>query len=274
MKLLAFLAASAFVFVASQATAQDLGQAPVKHAAAPALHDLAPAGPRSEPKPEPAAAPASEAKPAPKPRAVRRAPPQQQQQQPQGFWANFGRGNPAANQTYARPQQQPSQQSYSARPGGNRLFLGMFYSTIPRQTVAFSEKYAPGTIIVRQRERRLYYVLGNGQALQYAVAVGREGAAWAGTSVVSNKREWPTWTPTPEILRRQPNLPRFMEGGPQNPMGARALYLGDTLYRIHGTNEPWMIGEEASSGCIRMTNDDVIDLYNRTRMGATVIVQR
>jgi lipoprotein-anchoring transpeptidase ErfK/SrfK len=140
--------------------------------------------------------------------------------------------------------------------------------------VAFKENYAPGTIIVRQRERRLYYVLGNGQALQYAVAVGREGAAWSGVSTVSNKREWPSWTPTPEILRRQPNLPRFMEGGPQNPMGARALYLGDTLYRIHGTNEPWMIGEEASSGCIRMTNEDVIDLYNRTRMGATVIVQR
>ena len=177
---------------------------------------------------------------------------------------------------YARPQlQQPQPQtSYSVRPAGNRLFLGMFYSKIPRQTVAFKENYAPGTIIVRQRERRLYYVLGNGQALQYAVAVGREGAAWSGVSTVSNKREWPSWTPTPEILRRQPNLPRFMEGGPQNPMGARALYLGDTLYRIHGTNEPWMIGEEASSGCIRMTNEDVIDLYNRTRMGATVIVQR
>jgi lipoprotein-anchoring transpeptidase ErfK/SrfK len=288
MKLLAFLAASALALVTSQATAQDLGQdlsqAPVKHAAAPALHNPDTTAPRSEPKP--ADAPAPEAKPSadpaaagqpPKaaPRAVRRAPPQQQQQS-QGFWSNFGRGNSTAGQAdprYARPQQ-PSRQSYSARPAGNRLFLGMFYSTIPRQTVAFRENYAPGTIIVRQRERRLYYVLGNGQVLQYAVAVGREGAAWAGTSVVSNKREWPTWTPTPEILRRQPNLPRFMEGGPQNPMGARALYLGDTLYRIHGTNEPWMIGEEASSGCIRMTNDDVIDLYNRTRMGATVIVQR
>jgi lipoprotein-anchoring transpeptidase ErfK/SrfK len=215
---------------------------------------------------------------------VVRRPPQQQPEQ-RNYWSNFFRGynqQGAPDSRYARPQQQaarPQQQAapqsyYAARPAGNRLFLGMFYSRIPRETVAFNEKYAPGTIIVKQHERRLYYVLGNGQALRYAVAVGREGAAWSGTSVVSNKREWPTWTPTPEILRRQPNLPRFMEGGPQNPMGARALYLGDTLYRIHGTNEPWMIGEEVSSGCIRMTNEDVIDLYNRTRMGATVIVQR
>ena len=172
----------------------------------------------------------------------------------------------------ARPAQ-PRTPAYTARPN-NRLMFGMFYTKIPRRTVAFPGNYAPGTIIVRHREKRLYYVLGNGQAIQYGVAVGREGAAWSGTSVVSNKREWPSWTPTPGILARQPNLPRHMEGGPQNPMGARALYLGDTLYRIHGTNEPWMIGEEVSSGCIRMTNEDVIDLYNRTRMGATVIVQR
>jgi lipoprotein-anchoring transpeptidase ErfK/SrfK len=187
----------------------------------------------------------------------------------------WGVNNPPADpRQRARQQPQyPTAPAYSATPG-RRLFLGMFYSVVPRQTVAFRENYAPGTIIVKQRERRLYYVLGNGQALRYAVAVGREGAAWSGVSTVSNKREWPSWTPTPEILRRQPNLPRFMEGGPQNPMGARALYLGDTLYRIHGTNEPWMIGEEVSSGCIRMTNDDVIDLYNRTRLGATVIVLR
>lgn len=150
----------------------------------------------------------------------------------------------------------------------------MFYSIIPKETVAFHEDYKPGTIVVRHRERRLYYVLGNGQAIRYAIAVGREGEAWSGTSVVSNKREWPDWTPTPSILARQPNLPRHVEGGPNNPLGARALYLGQTLYRIHGTNEPWMIGEEASSGCIRMTNEDVIDLYNRTRMGATVVVQQ
>ncbi len=161
--------------------------------------------------------------------------------------------------------------SYST--SSNALGFGLYRIT-PRETVDFREKHAPGTIIVRQREKRLYYVLGDGKAIRYAIAVGREGAAWAGTSTVSDKREWPSWTPTPNILRSQPDLPRFVEGGPHNPMGARALYLGQTLYRIHGTNEPWRIGEEASSGCIRLSNDDVIDLYNRTRLGATVIVIR
>ncbi|MET0866902.1 MAG: L,D-transpeptidase [Pseudorhodoplanes sp.] len=296
MKLQVFFAASAFAFTLYQASAQEINPAPVKHAAAPAAanHDLAPAAPRAEPASAPASAPATQdAAPAAvqqaRPRIVRRPPPQQPEQR--GYWSGFIRGynQPGApdsryarpqlqtrpQQQAARPQQQAAPQSYyAARPAGNRLFLGMFYSQIPKETVAFNEKYPAGTIIVRQSERRLYYVLGNGQALRYAVAVGREGAAWAGVSTVSNKREWPTWTPTPEILRRQPNLPRFMEGGPQNPMGARALYLGDTLYRIHGTNEPWMIGEEVSSGCIRMTNEDVIDLYGRARVGATVIVQR
>jgi lipoprotein-anchoring transpeptidase ErfK/SrfK len=154
----------------------------------------------------------------------------------------------------------------------SKLFLGLYLIT-PRETVSFSEKHPAGTIIVKQSERRLYFVLGDGKALRYPIAVGREGAAWAGTSTISNKREWPDWTPTPAILARQPNLPRHMEGGPQNPLGARALYLGATLYRIHGTNEPWMIGEDASSGCIRLSNDDVIDLYDRARIGATVIVQ-
>ncbi len=188
---------------------------------------------------------------------------------------DVGHGQSAGRSEARTPRQPQYQQSpgYTARPN-NRLLFGRFYSKIPRQTVAFPGNYAPGTIIVRHREKRLYYVLGNGQAIQYGVAVGREGAGWSGTSTVSNKREWPSWTPTPAILARQPNLPRHMEGGPENPMGARALYLGDTLYRIHGTNEPWMIGAEVSSGCIRMTNEDVIDLYDRTRMGAKVIVIR
>jgi lipoprotein-anchoring transpeptidase ErfK/SrfK len=280
MKFKVFFAASVLAFGISQAAAQDSDAARTRHAAASPAHDTD-AAPAPAPDAKPAsdaatARPASDARPAP--RAARRPAARRPQEQPQGqgFWANFFRGNAMggpADPRAARPQA-PAGQSYAARPPSNRLFLGMFYTVVPRETVAFRENYAPGTIIVRQRERRLYYVLGNGQALRYAVAVGREGAAWAGVSTVSNKREWPSWTPTPEILRRQPNLPRFMEGGPQNPMGARALYLGDTLYRIHGTNEPWMIGEEASSGCIRMTNDDVIDLYNRTRLGATVIVQR
>lgn len=161
--------------------------------------------------------------------------------------------------------------SYST--SANAIGFGLYRIT-PRETVTFNERHAPGTIIVRQGEKRLYYVLGDGKAIRYAIAVGREGAAWAGTSSISDKREWPDWTPTPAILKRQPDLPRFVEGGPHNPLGARALYLGQTLYRIHGTNEPWRIGEEASSGCIRLSNDDIVDLYDRARLGATVIVQR
>lgn len=161
--------------------------------------------------------------------------------------------------------------SYST--SSNALGFGL-YRIVPKEIVAFKERHAPGTILVRQREKRLYYVNGDGTAIRYAIAVGREGAAWAGTSSVSDKREWPDWTPTANILAKQPDLPRHVDGGPANPLGARALYLGQTMYRIHGTNEPWRIGEEASSGCIRMTNDDIVDLYNRTRLGATVIVTR
>ena len=151
--------------------------------------------------------------------------------------------------------------------------LGVIYGRIPRVIVDEPGRHAAGTIIIKTRERRLYFVLGEGKAMRYGIGVGREGAAWSGVSTVSAKREWPDWTPTPEIIRRIPNVPRHMAGGPDNPLGARALYLGSTLYRIHGTNEPWRIGGAASAGCIRMTNDDVIDLYNRTRIGATVIVQ-
>ena len=161
--------------------------------------------------------------------------------------------------------------SYST--SSNALGFGLYRIT-PRETVQFRERHAPGTILVRQREKRLYYVNGDGTAIRYAIAVGREGAAWSGTSTVSDKREWPDWTPTASILAKQPDLPRHVDGGPANPMGARALYLGQTMYRIHGTNEPWRIGEEASSGCIRMSNDDIVDLYNRTRLGATVVVTR
>lgn len=178
----------------------------------------------------------------------------------------------AANSNKPRPYS-PAALAESYSTSSNRLFFGL-YKVTPRETVGFKESHSPGTIIVRQREKRLYYVLGGGQAIRYAIAVGREGAAWAGVSSVSDKREWPDWTPTPAILARQPDLPRHMEGGPQNPLGARALYLGATMYRIHGTNEPWRIGEEVSSGCIRLYNEDIIDLYNRAKLGATVIVQR
>jgi len=154
---------------------------------------------------------------------------------------------------------------------GTKLIIGTNY---PKEIVSFSEKHAPGTIIISTSQRRLYYVLGDGKAIRYAIAVGKEGYAWAGTNTVSSKREWPDWTPTAEMRKRDPKLPVHMAGGPNNPLGARALYLGNTLYRVHGTNEPWYMGTARSSGCIRMTNEDVIDLYNRTKIGATVIVRR
>ncbi len=145
-------------------------------------------------------------------------------------------------------------------------------TAVPRQVVSFSTRYAPGTVVVSTSERRLYYVLGNGQAIQYGIGVGRPGFEWSGTQTVTRKREWPDWRPPAEMLARRPDLPRYMPGGPDNPLGARAMYLGNTLYRIHGSNEPETIGQAVSSGCIRMTNDDVIDLYSRVKVGARVVV--
>jgi len=147
-------------------------------------------------------------------------------------------------------------------------------SPIPRETVSFSGPYEPGTIVVNTSERRLYFVLPGGQALKYGVGVGRPGFSWAGVTHIGNKREWPDWTPPAQMLLRRPDLPRHMEGGLDNPLGARAMYLSGTLYRIHGSNEADTIGQAVSSGCIRMTNDDVVDLYERARIGATVIVMR
>lgn len=152
--------------------------------------------------------------------------------------------------------------------------LGIVYGIIPHEEVDYPSARPAGTIIINTSQRRLYYLLGGGRAIRYGIAVGMEGYGWSGVSSVAAKREWPDWTPTPDILRRFPNLPRHMVGGRDNPLGARALYLGDTLYRIHGTNEPWKLGGNVSSGCIRLSNDDIIDLYNRTRIGATVIVQK
>jgi lipoprotein-anchoring transpeptidase ErfK/SrfK len=152
--------------------------------------------------------------------------------------------------------------------------FGIVYGVIPREVVDYPSVRTAGTIVVSTIQRRLYYVLGDGKAVRYGIAVGMEGYAWSGVSTVTAKREWPDWTPTPGELQRFPNLPRHMAGGPDNPLGARALYLGDTLYRIHGTNEPWKLGGGVSSGCIRMSNDDIIDLYNRAKIGAPVIVQR
>lgn len=144
---------------------------------------------------------------------------------------------------------------------------------IPRTVVSFESRYAPGTIVIDTRERRLYLVTANGQAIRYGIGVGRDGFRWGGVHRVTAKKEWPSWTPPAQMLRRRPDLPRFMEGGPENPLGARAMYLGSTLYRIHGSNEPETIGQAVSSGCFRMVNDDVIDLYNRVQVGATVVVK-
>jgi lipoprotein-anchoring transpeptidase ErfK/SrfK len=152
--------------------------------------------------------------------------------------------------------------------------LGMVYGVIGREVVDYPATRAAGTIIVSTSQRRLYYVLGGGKAIRYGIAVGSEGYSWSGTNTITAKREWPDWTPTPDELKRFPSLPRHMAGGATNPLGARALYLGDTLYRIHGTNEPWKLGGNVSSGCIRMSNDDIVDLYNRAKVGATVVVQR
>lgn len=143
-----------------------------------------------------------------------------------------------------------------------------------RETVSYSGPYAPGTVVVNTSQRRLYFVLPGGRAIRYAIGVGREGFQWAGTQRISNKQEWPDWRPPEEMLRRRPDLPRYMAGGPHNPLGARALYLGGTLYRIHGSNEPETIGQAVSSGCIRMLNADVVDLYDRVKVGTQVVVLR
>ena len=145
-------------------------------------------------------------------------------------------------------------------------------SPIPRETVAYDGPYAPGTIVINTSERRLYLVLPGHQALKYGVGVGRPGFTWEGVKTVSAKKEWPDWRPPPDMLQRRPDLPRYMAGGPENPLGARAMYLGSTLYRIHGSNEPWTIGQAVSSGCIRMRNDDVTDLFDRVKIGTKVVV--
>jgi lipoprotein-anchoring transpeptidase ErfK/SrfK len=156
--------------------------------------------------------------------------------------------------------------------GGPRAGSGV--SAIPRETVSYSGSYAPGTIVINTQERRLYLVQAGGTAIRYGVGVGRPGFTWGGAQTITRKSEWPDWRPPAQMLRRRPDLPRFMAGGPQNPLGARAMYLGSSLYRIHGSNEPHTIGTAVSSGCFRLTNDDVIDLYSRVRVGTRVIVQR
>lgn len=171
----------------------------------------------------------------------------------------------------------PGMQLTTARPnnalqlrthGGKVRLHPMFM----RQVVAYDTSEPAGTIVVNTGQKFLYLVLGNGKALRYGIGTARDGFEWSGTHRVTNKREWPGWTPPAEMRKRQPGLPAHMPGGINNPLGARALYIGSTLYRIHGTNEPWTIGTNVSSGCIRMVNDDVVDLYSRVKIGAKVIV--
>jgi lipoprotein-anchoring transpeptidase ErfK/SrfK len=143
---------------------------------------------------------------------------------------------------------------------------------LKRQVVNYATREAPGTIIIDTPNTYLYYVLGGGQAIRYGIGVGREGFTWSGVQTVTKKAEWPDWTPPAEMIARQPYLPRYMAGGPGNPLGARAMYLGGTIYRIHGTNAPHTIGTHVSSGCLRLTNEDVTDLYSRVNVGTKVIV--
>lgn len=152
---------------------------------------------------------------------------------------------------------------------GEEITTGPF----ARQMVLFRTTEKPGTIIIHTSERFLYLVQGNGRALRYGIGVGRDGFQWSGLVKIVRKAEWPDWRPPPEMLERQPYLPRFMAGGPGNPMGARGLYLGGTVYRIHGTNQPKTIGHAVSSGCFRLANGDVIDLYERVPVGTKVIVR-
>jgi lipoprotein-anchoring transpeptidase ErfK/SrfK len=141
-----------------------------------------------------------------------------------------------------------------------------------RQLVEYDGNERPGTVVIDTPNKFLFLVLGNGRALRYGIGVGRPGFTWSGVKTISAKKEWPEWTPPAQMLARRPDLPRHMEGGPENPLGARAMYLGSSLYRIHGSNEPWTIGTNVSSGCIRMRNEDVIDLYGRVNVGTRVIV--
>ena len=143
---------------------------------------------------------------------------------------------------------------------------------LQRQIVAYSSREAPGTVVIDTPHTQLFYVLGNGKAIRYGIGVGREGFTWSGVKSIVRKTEWPDLYPPSAMVARQPYLPRMIAGGPGNPLGARAMYIGGTEYRIHGTNDPSSIGKHLSSGCIRMTNNSVIDLYNRVSIGAKVIV--
>ena len=170
------------------------------------------------------------------------------------------------------PTQYEAPPQVQAAPSEDEGSVYEMPARLRRQVVNYATREAPGTVIIDTPNTYLYYVLGGGQAIRYGIGVGRDGFTWAGVQTVTKKSEWPDWTPPPEMIARQPYLPRYMAGGPGNPLGARAMYLGGTVYRIHGTNAPETIGTHVSSGCIRLTNDDVSDLYSRVNVGTRVIV--
>jgi lipoprotein-anchoring transpeptidase ErfK/SrfK len=170
------------------------------------------------------------------------------------------------------PQTQYAPPPAVAAPAEDESGTFQLPARLRRQVVSYAGREAPGTIIIDTPNTYLYLVMGNGQAMRYGIGVGRDGFTWSGVQSITKKAEWPDWTPPPEMIQRQPYLPRHMAGGPGNPLGARAMYLGGTVYRIHGTNAPETIGTHVSSGCIRLVNEDVSDLYSRVSVGTKVIV--
>jgi lipoprotein-anchoring transpeptidase ErfK/SrfK len=181
-----------------------------------------------------------------------------------GYASATQSGFPSENMMF--PQNQPALRDDS--DGGGSVVP----ERLRRAVVAFDSREAPGTVVIDTGNTALYYVLGQGRAIRYGVGVGREGFTWSGVQTISRKAEWPDWHPPAQMIARQPYLPRFMAGGPGNPLGARAMYLGSSEYRIHGTNDPSTIGKFVSSGCIRLTNEDVADLFSRVNIGTRVVV--
>jgi len=191
------------------------------------------------------------------------------------FFGLFSSNGYRSSDTYYRSDNYPST-AYAPRDDARDAAPTRQNSTLAprlqRQVVDYPSGEAPGTIIIDTPNTHLYLVLGNGKALRYGIGVGREGFTWSGIENISRMAEWPDWIPPADMIARQPYLPRFVAGGPGNPLGARAMYLGNSAYRIHGTNDPSTIGHNVSSGCIRMTNEDVTDLYGRVKLGAKVVV--
>lgn len=182
--------------------------------------------------------------------------------------------DPSPRAIYASTPSAPPRRVAAYAPPGEAVEMQREVDPIyHRADVDFATAEPPGSIVVDTPRKFLYFVKGGGRAIRYGIGVGRPGFEWAGVKSVSRKSEWPEWTPPTQMLARRPDLPRHMGGGPANPLGARALYLGSSLYRIHGTNEPFTIGQNVSSGCIRMMNEDVVDLYDRVRVGARVVVR-